>query len=69
MTNKHIGPQTVALASPPSVVAFSNIGGKLEGKGPLAAYFDELSQDSFFGADTWEKGESAMQERVLSGGR
>ena len=65
MTNKHIGPQTVALASPPSVVAFSNIGGKLEGKGPLAAYFDELSQDSFFGADTWEKGESAMQERVL----
>lgn len=65
LTNKHIGPQTVALASPPSVVAFSNIGGKLEGKGPLAAYFDELSQDSFFGADTWEKGESAMQERVL----
>lgn len=65
MINKHIGPQTVALASSPSVVAFSNIGGKLESKGPLAAYFDELSQDSFFGADTWEKGESVMQERVL----
>ena len=65
MINKHIGPQTVALASPPSVVAFSNIGGKLESKGPLAAYFDELSQDSFFGADTWEKGESVMQDRVL----
>lgn len=65
MKNKHIGPQTVALAAPPSVVAFSNIGGKQESQGPLAAYFDELSQDSFFGEKTWEKGESAMQERVL----
>ena len=45
MTNKHIGPQTVALASPPSVVAFSNIGGKLESKGPLAA-----SMPAFFRA-------------------
>ena len=65
MNNKHIGPQTVALSAPPSVVAFSNIGGKMESRGPLAKYFDELSRDSFFGEKTWEKGESAMQKKVL----
>lgn len=66
MKNKHIGPQTVALAAPPSVVAFSNIGGKMESQGPLASYFDELCQDSFFGQKTWEKAESTMQEKVLN---
>ncbi|MEG0779995.1 MAG: stage V sporulation protein AD [Oscillospiraceae bacterium] len=66
MHNKRRGSQTVALATPPSVVAFSNIGGKLEAKGPLSAQFDSLSQDSFFGEKTWEKGESAMQKQVLT---
>lgn len=65
MKSKRIGRQTVALSQPPSVLSFANIGGKLEGKGPLAEYFDELSADSFFGEKTWEKGESAMQKRVL----
>ena len=65
MKNKRIGSQTVALAAPPSVLAFSNIGGKFEGEGPLASYFDELNEDSFFGEKTWEKAESAMQKQVL----
>ncbi len=37
----------------------------MESQGPLASYFDELEQDSFFGEKTWEKAESAMQKRVL----
>ena len=37
------------LAHPPSVLSFSNIGGKFEGQGPLADFFDEISNDSFFG--------------------
>ena len=65
MNEKRVGKRTVALAHPPSVLSFANIGGRQEGKGPLAAYFDELSDDSFFGEKTWEKGESAMQKKVL----
>ena len=60
-----MGRQTVALAAPPFVVSFANIGGKFEGNGPLADSFDELNEDSFFGQKTWEQGESVMQKRVL----
>lgn len=66
MASKRLGKRTVAFAAPPSVISFSNIGGKLESRGPLAHTFDELDQDSFFGEKTWEKGESAMQKRVLA---
>ena len=65
MNDKRIGKRTIALAHPPSVISFANIGGKFEGQGPLASYFDELNGDSFFGEKTWEKAESAMQKKVL----
>ena len=65
MQTKRAGRQTVQLSHPPSVVSFANIGGRMEGQGPLSDYFDELSPDTFFGNKTWEQGESAMQERVL----
>ena len=65
MQTKRLGRQTVALSRPPSVVSFACIGGKMEGQGPLADYFDLLHLDSFFGAKTWEQGESAMQRKVL----
>ena len=65
MNKKRIGQRTVALAAPPSVISFANIGGKFEGQGPLAGYFDELDQDSFFGEKTWEKAESTMQKKVV----
>ncbi len=65
MQTKRLGPQTLRLSHPPSVVSFANIGGKMEGEGPLADFFDNLSTDSFFGAKTWEQGESVMQHRAL----
>jgi len=65
MHNKRIGQRTIALQHPPSVISFANIGGKFEGQGPLGAYFDEWSEDSFFGEKTWEKAESAMQKITL----
>lgn len=65
MLNKRVGQRTIALAHPPSVLSFSNIGGKCEGRGPLSTYFDELNDDSFFGQQTWEKAESTMQKKVL----
>ena len=65
MNDKRPGRQTAALAHPPSVLSFANIGGKFEGQGPLADFFDEICPDSFFGEKTWEKAESAMQKSVL----
>lgn len=47
------------------MVSYANIGGKFEGNGPLSEHFDQLCPDSFFGKDTWEQAESAMQQRVL----
>ena len=66
MDSKRIGAQTLRFAKAPRIESFANIGAKHEGRGPLAAYFDELSEDSFFGEATWEKGEAVMQKRVLA---
>ncbi len=66
MNSKRVGRRTVALSHPPSVLSFANIGGRMEKEGPLADWFDELSEDSFFGEKTWEKAESAMQKKVLN---
>ncbi len=63
---KKIGAQTLRLSQPPAIISSACIGGKQEQEGPLSAYFDELSDDSFFGEKTWEKAESAMQKRALS---
>ena len=63
--SKRVGRRTAVLQTPPSVLSFANIGGRMEGQGPLARYFDELCSDSFFGEKTWEKAESAMQRKVL----
>ena len=63
--NKKIGSRTLRLANPPAVLSHACIGGRQEGAGPLAQYFDELSNDSFFGEKTWEKAESTMQKRAL----
>ena len=45
MQTKRAGRQTVQLSHPPSVVSFANIGGRMEGQGPLSDYFDELSPE------------------------
>ena len=65
MSKKRLGRQTVELSDPPAVLSYANIGGKMEGQGPLGQWFDEWSEDSFFGQKTWEKAESAMQKTVL----
>lgn len=65
MTNRMNG-RTIRLERPPAVVSFAAVGGHMEGKGPLRGDFDELSEDNYWGEDTWEKGESAMQKRALA---
>ena len=63
---KRLGRQTVALERPSVILSHAAVGGKQESEGPLAAYFDLLNDDSFFGEKTWEKAESAMQKSALS---
>ena len=62
---KRIGRRTVLLAHPPAVLSFAAVGGHMEGKGPLREFFDEISEDHFWGQKTWEQGESTMQKHAL----
>lgn len=55
MEQKTVGAQTRRLRTRPSVLSFAAIGGRFEGEGPLREYFDELSEDHFFGEKTWER--------------
>ena len=66
MEQKTVGAQTRRLRTCPSVLSVAAVGGRFEGEGPLREYFDELSEDHFFGEKTWEKGESTMQRHALS---
>lgn len=66
MKSKRIGTQTMQLSTPPSVLSYAAVGGRMEADGPLSQYFDELSTDHFWGEKTWEKGESTMQKHALS---
>ena len=66
MPTKKLGSQTVALASPPSIIGHANVVGKKEGDGPLADSFDHIEQDDTFGEKSWEKSETAMQKMALS---
>ncbi len=63
---KHIGKQTICFQSPPSIIGSACVVGKKEGEGPLCASFDSINEDSYFGMETWEKAETAMQKQALS---
>ncbi len=65
MTRKHLGRQSIRFDFPPSILSYASVVGKKEGQGPLAAYFDEISEDTKFGQETWEKAESQMQSLAL----
>lgn len=62
---KRLGKQTVQLSSPPVIAAEAAVVGKKEGEGPLKNCFDYISDDSYFGANTWEKAETAMIKRCF----
>ena len=66
---KRIGRQTVKLENPPSVAAGACVVGQKEGQGPLRKWFDYISEDSYFGQESWEKAESVMLSILASTGR
>ena len=58
--SKRIGRQSVVFDVPPRVIAYAAVGGKKEGEGPLGRCFDRISEDSYFGEQSFEKAESRM---------
>ncbi len=66
MALKRIGAQTVRLETPPSVAAGACVVGQKEGEGPLRKWFDYISDDSYFGQESWEKAESVMLSKCFS---
>ncbi len=53
----------ITLKKPVAITAHSCVGGKKEGKGPLADGFDLISDDDYFNQDSWEKAETEMLKR------
>lgn len=61
---KKIGKATVKLENPPVIMTTAAIGGKKEGEGPVAKYFDEILQDDRWDAKSWEQAESKIQKQT-----
>ena len=59
------GAQTLLFESRPVILSHAAIGGKKEGEGPLADYFDFIGKDNKFSQKTFEKAESKLQELAL----
>ncbi len=57
--------RVITLPKPVAITAWSCVGGKKEKEGPLAAGFDMLSGDDYFGQNSWEKAETAMQKHSI----
>lgn len=63
--SKKISKRTFQFTTPPNIKAYSSTVGKEEGDGSLGKCFDYISQDSYFGEDSWEKAESTMQRMTI----
>ena len=55
-----VGKRSYYLSTLPVVLSSAAVVGKKEGEGPLKDRFDRISEDSYFGEETWEKAESHM---------
>jgi len=62
---KKCGKQSVKFAEPVTVKAAASVVGPKEGEGPLAAHFDRIAEDQFFGEETWEKAESKFLKNTM----
>jgi stage V sporulation protein AD len=66
IATKRVGRQTLRLRHSPCISCSASVGGKMEARGPLAGSFDFLSEDSYFGAKSWEDAESAMLKKCFA---
>lgn len=64
--NTMVGEQSIEFGISPYILEYASICGSKEGQGPLKDEFDEVYEDDMFGCDTWEKAESALQEKTVN---
>ncbi len=64
--NEKVGKQSIKFEKPPFIIGEASICGPKESEGPLARYFDILSEDPTFGKDSWEAGESEMVRQAVT---
>ena len=58
---------TITFKNPPSILSSFSVVGDKEGKGPLAQYFDLITDDALFGEKSWEKAESKFLKTAIGG--
>lgn len=68
MENKALGKSSISYAKPVFIMGSGSIVGQMEEEGPLGGCFDKVSDDKndMFGADSWEKAESALQKEAIA---
>ena len=59
------GRQSFLFSNKPVITAWASVAGKKESEGPLAKYFDQTCQDTYFGEKTWEQAEKRLQQLAL----
>lgn len=66
--NQAIGRSSIAYGSPVIIKGSGSVVGQMEAEGPLGSLFDKIGQDKddLFGADSWEKAESALQKEAVN---
>lgn len=60
------GKQSVKLPRPAYIHSSASVVGKKEGQGRLKDYFDMISEDDYFGMDSWEDAESTLQKEAVT---
>lgn len=65
MTDRKRGKQSFVFDTKPVIKTWASIAGKKEGEGPLAATFDVICNDPYFGQSSWELGEKKLQQSAL----
>ena len=64
--NEKIGKQSLKFGKPPYIIGAASVAGPKELDGPMARYFDRVSEDATFGKDSWEEGESEMVRQAVT---
>ena len=63
--NEKIGKQSLKFTNAPYITGAASIAGPKEIDGPMARYFDRVSEDPTFGKNSWEEGESEMVRQAV----
>ena len=60
------GKQSIRFENAPYIIGAASVAGPKEIDGPMARFFDRVSEDATFGKDSWEEGESEMVRQAIT---